>query len=347
MNKLIINTANDELFIVLKKGNKVFSKSLNAKMHHNETMIPIIDELLSENNLKINNIDEFGVVLGPGSFTGIRVGIATIKAFRDAVNVKARGINNLDYLFSLAKRKNKEIETVAIAGSRDSFFVAKQVFDVVYKYERNLTQSELEYVADNKPIGMFKSDENLNCFILEQDAEVLLNCLEESSDEKLVPIYYQLSQAENEKLKRTEVKIEEAKIKDLKHIFDLEKQCILVNAMSESQIETAINDSNYIVLKAVVENDIVGFVIVQKSDEYNIDSIAVEKEFRNWGVATKLIDKVHNIAKDNKVNVLSLEVSDKNITAYLLYKKIGFEQRRIRKKYYEDGSNAIEMIKCV
>ena len=127
MNKLLINTATDELFIVLKKDNEIFSTVLNSKMHHNETMLPAIDAMLNANGVKINEIEEFGVTIGPGSFTGIRVGISTIKAFRDALWVVARGVNNLDYLYALAKNKNPEIETVAIGGSKDSYFVAKIV----------------------------------------------------------------------------------------------------------------------------------------------------------------------------------------------------------------------------
>lgn len=345
MNKLVINTANDELFIVLKLGNRVFSKSINSKMHHNETMLPIIDEMLKECNVEIENIDEFGVVVGPGSFTGIRVGIATIKAFRDAVGVKAKGVNNLDYLFALAQKENSEIETVAISGSRDSYFVAKLIHGVVYKYERNLTLNELIQVSENKQIGMFKEDENLNCLVVKQDEDVLIRCVENSQDEMLVPVYYQLSQAENEKLKRSEIKIERATRLDLNCIVELEKNNILVNTMSEKQIETALNDGNYQVFKATIESETVGFVMLNKSDELNIDSIAVKQEFRNLGVATKLIERAEIFAKENKIATLSLEVANRNITAYLLYKKLGFQNRRTRKKYYADGSDAVEMIK--
>ena len=201
MTRLLINTANDELFIVLSKDNRVFSKSINSKMHHNETMLPEIDKLLKEQKVDVSKINEFGVVIGPGSFTGIRVGISTIKAFRDATSTKAKSINNLDYLYALSKEKNADIETVAINGSRDSYFVAKLINGIVYKYERNLTLNELMQVAGNKPIGMFKQDENLNCVVVEQNADVLIACFEESVDETLIPVYYQLSQAENEKLK--------------------------------------------------------------------------------------------------------------------------------------------------
>ncbi len=347
MKKLVINTANDELFIVLKKDNEIFSGSLNSKMHHNETMLPEIDKMLKEHEVDITAIDEFGVVIGPGSFTGIRVGVATIKAFRDAIGVKAKGVNNLDYLFALAKNKNPNIETVAINGSRDSYFVAKLIHSVVYKYPRNLTLNELKEVAENKPIGMFKDDENLNCLVVEQDENVLLECSDSSADETLIPVYYQLSQAENEKLKRSEIKIEVATSENLKDIVELEKDNIIVNTMSENQIESTLSDENYIVLKATLNDEIVGFIMLNKSDELNIDSIAVKKEFRNLGVASKLIENACEVAKVNNIDTLSLEVSYKNITAYLLYKKLGFIERRTRKNYYADGTDAVEMIKRI
>lgn len=347
MNRLLINTANDALFIVLQRDNEIFSKTIDSKMHHNETMLPVVDELLKEHKLEINQINEFGVVIGPGSFTGIRVGISTIKAFRDATKTVAKGINNLDFLFKLSKEKDPEIETVAIAGSRDSYFVAKLINGVVYKYERNLTLKELVAVAENKPVGMFKQDENLNCIVVEQNAQSFIKCFEESLDEKLVPVYYQLSQAENEKLKRAELTIKKVAKKDLGAITFLEQENILVNTMSQEQIQSSFNDGNYLILKAMIENEIVGFVIVQKSDEFNIDSIAVKKEFRNLGIASKLIEKVRYYAKRSKVDTLSLEVSEKNITAYLLYTKLGFEKRRVRKSYYADGANCIEMFKKI
>ena len=345
MKKLLINTATDELFIVLVKDNEIFSKSLSSKMHHNETMLPEIDDMLKENGVEVSDIDEFGVIIGPGSFTGIRVGISTIKAFRDALKVNAKGVNCLDYLFELSTNVNSEIETVAIGGSKDSYFVAKLIHGIRYIYPRNLTLNELIEVAENKPIGMFKQDENLNCIVVEQNAEIFLKCVEESKDETLVPVYYQLSQAENEKLKRSEVKIEMATKEDLNAIVELEKSNILVNTMSENQIENALNDENYITFKAVIDNEIIGFVMLNKLDELNIDSIAVKKEFRNLGVASKLVAKAEVYANESSIETLSLEVAYKNITAYLLYKKLGFVERRTRKSYYANGDDAIEMIK--
>ncbi|MBR4998591.1 MAG: GNAT family N-acetyltransferase, partial [Clostridia bacterium] len=216
-----------------------------------------------------------------------------------------------------------------------------------YKYDRNLTLNELLEVAEEKPVGMFKPDENLNACVVEQNAQAFIKCFEKSLDERLIPVYYQLSQAENEKLKKLDVKIRKAAKKDLEEISKLESENILVNTITKEQIKMAFEDENYLILKAVVDNSVVGFTLIQKSDEFNIDSIAVKKEFRNLGIASKMIFKTAQLAKKNKTRVLSLEVDETNISAYLLYKKLGFEQRRIRKNYYANGANCIEMFKQI
>lgn len=347
MNRLIINTANDKLFIVLETENKVFYKLNDSKMHHNETMLPLIDELLKENNMQINDINEFGVVIGPGSFTGIRVGIATIKAFRDSLGVKAKGINNLDYLFHLAVSKNKNINTVAIKGSKDSYFVAKLINGVVYKYTRNLTKDELVAVAKNSQIGVFATDELLDCVLVEDDANILIDCLNNSDDVNLIPVYYQLSQAENEKFKKAEIEILPANELDVEEILKIEQNSITYNTLTKQDVMLAVNDTNYKTFKICLNSELVGFVILQITDEVNIVSIAVKKEFRNLGLATKLLERAEGFTKEIGLNQMSLEVSSKNITAYLLYEKFGFTTRRVRKNYYQDKADCFEMFKQI
>ena len=344
MNRLIVNTANEKLFIVLQTENNVFCKESEGKARHNEIMLPLIEELLAENNLKIQNIKEFGVVVGPGSFTGIRVGVATIKAFRDSLGVKAKGINNLDYLFALAQKQYKDIRIVAMQGSRDSYFVAKLVNGKVFKYEHNLTKDELSGLAGVGKIAMFAADGNVNSVICENDAEVLLECLKKSKDDTLTPVYYQLSQAESEKLKKGSVQIEQANESDIDEISNIESESIAYNTLSKHEIESILKNDNYMIYKTVFNNEIVGFVILEITDEVNIFSIAVKKDYRNLGFGTKLIDAAKEYARENEIENVSLEVSSNNSNAFVLYEKLGFEKRRVRKSYYQDGSDCVEMV---
>ena len=54
--------------------------SLNQDMTHSERLVPMIKEILDNLNMKVEDIDLYGVAIGPGSFTGLRIGAATIKA---------------------------------------------------------------------------------------------------------------------------------------------------------------------------------------------------------------------------------------------------------------------------
>ncbi len=348
MNILAINTANKCLEIALANGQKVFSCTVNENAHHNEVIIPEIDALLASHNLTIGDIDKFAVVVGPGSFTGIRVGIATIKAFRDALGKPAVEINNLDYLYALATSQVSNVGAVAIKGSQNSYFVAKFINGVLYKFPRNLTKDELLMYAENKPIAMFELDRELTNFakIVKLDAKILVNLAKNSQNEQLVPVYYQLSQAEREKLKQGKISIKTAHKKDTDFIVELEGE-IGANALNREMIEYMLSDKNYIT-KLVYFNDTpVGFIILQITDEINIVSIAVNKDMRNMGLATKLINSAISLAKRKKLGAVSLEVSYNNITAYLLYKKLGFTLRRTRKHYYADGSDGLEMAKTL
>ncbi len=72
--------------------------SLNNGLTHSETLMPMIKQILEETNLQLTDMDLLVCDIGPGSFTGIRIGIATIKAFADSLPIKAIGINSLEAL---------------------------------------------------------------------------------------------------------------------------------------------------------------------------------------------------------------------------------------------------------
>ena len=66
---------------------------------HSQNLMPLIQKLLYNNNLKIADIDGFICDIGPGSFTGIRIGVATAKAFLDSFdNKKYTGVSSLEAL---------------------------------------------------------------------------------------------------------------------------------------------------------------------------------------------------------------------------------------------------------
>ena len=65
---------------------------------HSVKLMPMIDNMFKTSNLSLDNIDLLACCLGPGSFTGIRIGIATMKAFADVKNIPTVGVTSLESL---------------------------------------------------------------------------------------------------------------------------------------------------------------------------------------------------------------------------------------------------------
>ena len=109
----------------------------------------------------------------------------------------------------------------------------------------------------------------------------------------------------------------------------------------KSELENEL--SRYIVAK---ENDnIVGFAgIINLPDDVQITNIVTKKSERKKGIGKLLLDKLIQMAFALEKDI-SLEVNEKNIAAINLYKKAGFEEVGIRKKYYNGCDNAIIMTK--
>lgn len=80
-------------------GEKLIGEySLNQDMSHSEKLVPMIKEILDSLGLKIDDIDLYGVSTGPGSFTGLRIGVATIRGFAHLFDKPLVGISTLEGL---------------------------------------------------------------------------------------------------------------------------------------------------------------------------------------------------------------------------------------------------------
>ena len=83
---------------ILEDTTVILEKHTNDEKTHSQNLMPLIDELFKDTNLTLDNIDLLACSQGPGSFTGIRIGIATIKAFADAKNIPVVGVTSLESL---------------------------------------------------------------------------------------------------------------------------------------------------------------------------------------------------------------------------------------------------------
>jgi len=97
MNTLFIDTHNEIIKIILFKDGKIVdSKEKESSMQHSVYTMPLIDEVLKNNNLDSNDINEIIVVNGPGSFTGVRIGVTIAKTYSYLLNIPIKVINMLE-----------------------------------------------------------------------------------------------------------------------------------------------------------------------------------------------------------------------------------------------------------
>lgn len=116
---------------------------------------------------------------------------------------------------------------------------------------------------------------------------------------------------------------------------------------SITSIKNELNNGLARYIVAVYNNKVVGYggawFIV---DEGHITNIAVLPEFRGQQIGSGILESLIEKCKDEGIVAMTLEVRISNISAQMLYKKFGFKEEGIRKKYYEDnGEDAIIMWK--
>ncbi|MFA5577539.1 MAG: tRNA (adenosine(37)-N6)-threonylcarbamoyltransferase complex dimerization subunit type 1 TsaB [Tissierellaceae bacterium] len=83
---------------VMEEDRLLGEYSLNQEESHSEKLVVMIKEMLDSLNLKVGDMDIYGVALGPGSFTGLRIGVSTIKAFAHLFDKPIVGVSTLEAL---------------------------------------------------------------------------------------------------------------------------------------------------------------------------------------------------------------------------------------------------------
>lgn len=99
MNILTIDTSTmiSEVTI-LENENIICDFSMNQEKTHSESLVPLIEKALISQNLSMDDIDVIGVSIGPGSFTGLRIGLTVAKTLSQFSRAKLVGISSLKAL---------------------------------------------------------------------------------------------------------------------------------------------------------------------------------------------------------------------------------------------------------
>ncbi len=195
--------------------------TVKNKLTHSEILLPLLENALKQYGADISDIDLFAVSAGPGSFTGVRIGAATVKGLAFAEGKPCAGVSALE---AMARNVGRGYVCPVMDARRDQFYTA------IFKDGERITEDsalsfdeimaklkelpDVTICGDGKDKFMALCGEAQNIFpasavCSDQNALSVALCgydiyMKEQAvkPESLKPIYLRMPQAEREKLER-------------------------------------------------------------------------------------------------------------------------------------------------
>jgi tRNA threonylcarbamoyladenosine biosynthesis protein TsaB len=217
---------------LLTDGALVAEAYVNAKITHSQTLLKMASDMLNSAKVEVKDIDGFAVSAGPGSFTGIRIGISAVKGLAQPFNKPCVAVSSLSAIAENFKSQNCLVCAVLDARCNQVYNALFKISDGVVTRltpDRAMKSSELAeelakkrtrekiivagdgslvfypFVKENKKVILAQNT------LMYQRASGVATCSEKDflkgntlSSKEILPIYLRLPQAERElKAKRS------------------------------------------------------------------------------------------------------------------------------------------------
>ena len=134
---------------------------LDDTKNHSEKIMPVIAQTLEEVNLELKDIDLIVCDKGPGSFTGIRIGVATVMSFVDSLNINAIGISSLEcLLYNVINKTSAPFVCSLIDSKNDNVYF--ELFEINNSIPKSIISADCKNINDL--IDLLKGYDNI-CFV--------------------------------------------------------------------------------------------------------------------------------------------------------------------------------------
>ena len=135
---------------LVRDGELIYEATLVNKLTHSVNLMPMAEEALRSSGLEMKDIGLFAAVAGPGSFTGVRIGVAAVQGMAQGLNKLCLPVNALEALaFGLLS------DEYIVCPIRDAR--AGQVYGAAFRTGRRLMEDAVlklpEYLEEIKPLG--------------------------------------------------------------------------------------------------------------------------------------------------------------------------------------------------
>ena len=205
MITLFIDTSSSDVSIAILKEEKIlFQKNESIPNKHSIYTIPFIEEAINKSNLKPKDINRIMVVNGPGSFTGLRIGVTIAKVYAYLNDIEVIPISSLK-MISLSRPHNYCLSL--IDAHHDNYYIGLYDKDnnEVIEEQFNTKEKVLELIDKYNPIVLSPEPINNDKIISSKQELNISNIYSYYKDKEptnyhlLVPKYLKLPQALEEK----------------------------------------------------------------------------------------------------------------------------------------------------
>ena len=172
MYSLFIDTHDDIIKIILFKDGKIIENNVKeSSMQHSVYTMPMIEETLKNNKITPNELNEIIVVNGPGSFTGVRIGVTIAKTMAYLLNISIKSIDMLEIKSLFVDDDKKIVIESEKNGKYIGIFDKNNILieDYIYlknseyeEYKKNNKISEIDNKDYEKVYEYLRNKENVN-----------------------------------------------------------------------------------------------------------------------------------------------------------------------------------------
>jgi tRNA threonylcarbamoyl adenosine modification protein YeaZ len=320
---LAIDTSTDRTSVaIVRDGSVLIELHHDDALAHGEVLPKLVQQALAIENV----IDQVAIGMGPGPFTGLRVGIAFGQSFAMGREIPWVGVSSLD---AIAVDAGHEDFIVAIDARRKELFWAR------YFEGRRITEPA---------VNVHQIVEELGIEIIRTPPRAAAVAELSISQNLREPLYIRRPDAYP---LPAGISFRLANAMDAAAMYSLEKVIYAGEdpwSLAQFKEEIAAKDRYYIVAESA--GALVGYAgVMQAGEVTDILTMTVAPEFRRKGIAREFLKRLIDWSRNKKAIAVMLEVRFNNSEAIPLYDSQGFRKISERVDYYGPGKTALVMRK--
>jgi tRNA threonylcarbamoyl adenosine modification protein YeaZ/ribosomal-protein-alanine acetyltransferase len=324
---LLIDTSTSRTSIaIVSAGKTLFASHHDGALSHGEAL----PELIAQGLKVENKIDRVIVGMGPGPFTGLRVGISFAQSFALGRGIPWQGVCSLD---AIASQVSESDFIVAIDARR------KEVFYARYTNGSRIGEPKVCQPSQLAAFDIPVYGEATNQF---PDPTSFIS-ITEAGATYLQPIYVRRPDAFPAPVG---VKFRPMNQLDLVPAFAIEKDAYGKEAWTMAQLKEEFAGKERMYTVGEFGGELIAYAgVVNLSGTADVLTLTVAGEHRRKGIGRELLRRLIDWSRTQKCEAIMLEVRVGNIDAIPLYESFGFIEISRRKDYYGPGKTAIVMRK--